>query len=53
MKIIVAITILSVLYVSAAYPLNIATQNKTKKEIKPLKGTAPYGVEKRPMPFWS
>ena len=34
---------LSVLFFSA-------TQNKTKKEIKPLKGAAPYGVEKRPMP---
>ena len=26
------------------------TQTKTKKEIKPLNGAAPYGVEKRPMP---
>ena len=34
---------LSVLYFSPAH-------NQTKKEIKPLKGTAPYGVEKRPMP---
>ena len=43
MKIITAITMLSVLFFSP-------TQNKTKKEIKPLKGPAPYGVEKRPMP---
>ena len=35
----------SVLYFS---PMSTATQKK--KEIKPLKGVAPYGVEKRPMP---
>jgi hypothetical protein len=40
MKIIAVITVLSVL---CFFP----TQ---KKEIKPLKGTAPFGVEKRPMP---
>jgi len=34
---------LSVLFFSPA-------QKKTKKEIKPLKGSAPYEVEKRPMP---
>ena len=43
MKLIATITMLSVLYFAP-------TQNQTKKEIKPLKGTAPYGVEKRPMP---
>ena len=45
MKIIVAIAILGVLSFLPA-----DTQNQTKKEIKPLQGTAPYGVEKRPLP---
>lgn len=43
MKIIVMLTVLSIL---SFFPV----QNKTKKEIKPLQGSAPYGVEKRPMP---
>ena len=44
MKIIVAIAMLSVL---SFFP---ADTQKSKKEIKPLRGSAPYGVEKRPMP---
>ena len=55
MKILAAIIMMSVLYFFTKYrkldqPVNTATQQKTKKQIKPLKGTAPYGVEKRPMP---
>ena len=42
MKIIVAITMLSMLYFSPTQTV--------KKQINPLKETAPYGVEKRPMP---
>lgn len=34
---------------SALYFFSADTQN-TKKEIRPLKGTAPYEVEKRPLP---
>lgn len=47
MKIIAAIMMLSLLYVCS---MNTATGQKTKKEIAPLDRTAPYGVEKRPMP---
>jgi hypothetical protein len=43
MKIIAMITMLGMLSF-------VPVQNKIKKEIKPLKGSAPYGVEKRPMP---
>jgi hypothetical protein len=31
-------------------PANQAPDTRTRGEIKPLNGTAPYGVEKRPMP---
>ena len=41
MKIIAAIAMMSVLYFFPA---------QKKKEITPLKGTAPFGVEKRPLP---
>ena len=47
MKITVAIAMLGVLYFLPANAQNI------KKEIRPLKGSAPYGVEKRPMPAGS
>ena len=56
MKVFAMISMLSVVYFFPAYErvekqsLYTATQSKTKKEIKPLNGTAPYGVEKRPMP---
>lgn len=55
MKIVAAIITVSVLCFSPTHwrvdqPVNKATQQKTKKEIKPLKGAAPYGVEKRPLP---
>jgi hypothetical protein len=43
MNIIAAIATMGVLFCFLA---NV----QTKKEIKPLKGTAPYDVEKRPMP---
>jgi hypothetical protein len=43
MKMIVILIMLSILSFLPA-------QNKTKKEIQPLKGSAPYGVEKRPQP---
>jgi hypothetical protein len=44
MKIIAAILMMCALYFSPA------NAQKTKKEIKPLKGSAPFGVEKRPLP---
>ena len=44
MKIIIAIAMLGVLYF---FP---ADTQKSKKVIKPLQGSAPYGVEKRPLP---
>ena len=62
MRVIAVLTTLTVLYFLAVYtraekhetvskPLvNTATQSKSKKEIKPLNGPAPYEVEKRPMP---
>ena len=44
MKVLAAIALLSVL------SLFFLDTQKTEKEIKPLKGSAPYAVEKRPMP---